>query len=88
MQAIVTKYHGPTNSRGARISAKAWAGRVSIPYPHELNSEQGHEKAARALMAKFNWFTDTKRKVRLACGGMPDTTGYAFVIEFVDEVGQ
>ena len=79
MQAIITKFHGPTNTRGARISATAWAGRVSIPYPHELNQEEGHEKAARALMAKFGWLKG--KEFKLHCGGSPDATGYCFVIE-------
>lgn len=54
-QAITTKYHGPTNTRGARITAAAWAGRVSIPYPHSLRTEEAHAKAARALIEKMGW---------------------------------
>lgn len=54
-QAIRTTYHGPTNYRGARITAVCDAGKVTIPYPYELNSEQGHRKAAEALMAKLGW---------------------------------
>lgn len=54
MFAILTKYHGPTDTRGARISAKfsVGGGRVSIDYPHELNGEACHEYAARALIAR------------------------------------
>lgn len=56
MKAITTKYHGPTNTRGARISASDLDGnRVSIPYPHELSGEDVHRKAAEALMAKMDW---------------------------------
>ena len=54
MQAIVTKYHGPTNLRGSRISAKCERGRISIPYPHELKQgEECHRAAAAALIARF-----------------------------------
>ena len=56
MQAIVTKYHGPTNVKGARISATSASGlRASIPYPHELSIEDAHKAAAQALCDKLNW---------------------------------
>lgn len=56
MKAISTRYHGPTNTRGSRISASDLDGnRVSIPYPHELSGEAVHRAAAEALMAKMQW---------------------------------
>lgn len=56
MKAITTKYHGATNTRGSRISASAEGGnRISIPYPHELDMEEAHRKAAVALCEKMNW---------------------------------
>lgn len=36
MQAIVTKYLGPTNHRGARIVAKAQAGRKVYAWQDDL----------------------------------------------------
>lgn len=63
-QAIVTRYHGPTNTKGARISATASAGRVYVPYDHALNADGNHEAAATALCAKFGWAGE------LACGGL------------------
>lgn len=30
MQAIETRYHGPTNTRGARVSARCEAGRITL----------------------------------------------------------
>jgi len=55
-QAIRTQYHGPTNYRGARIIATSSGGdRVTISYPYELNSEDGHRKAAQALIDKLSW---------------------------------
>jgi hypothetical protein len=72
-QAIVTKYHGPTNTRGARISASTASGiRVSIPYPHELNTDDAHRAAADALCAKLGW-TGT-----LIEGGMKQGNVYVF----------
>lgn len=56
MKAIVTKYHGPTNTRGSRISAQDSDGnRISIPYPHELNGDDCHALAAAALCRKMGW---------------------------------
>ena len=72
MQAITTKYHGPSNTRGSRISATSASGiRIYIPYPHELSGEEVHRKAAERLCEKLQW------KGKLACGGTKE--GYAFV---------
>lgn len=55
-KAIVTTYHGPTNSRGSRISAKdSDNNRVSISSPLELSGEEGHKLAAEALKKKMGW---------------------------------
>lgn len=56
MQAITTKYLGPTNFRGARIKASCEAGSVSIPFGHELRIEERHGKAVRALLDKLGWY--------------------------------
>ena len=56
MKAIVTKYHGPTNARGSRISASDEDGnKVTISYPYELSGEAVHRKAAEALCEKMEW---------------------------------
>lgn len=56
MKAIFTKYHGPTNFKGSRISASDSDGnRVVISYPYELSGEDVHRKAAQALCDKMNW---------------------------------
>jgi len=55
MQAIQTKYFGPTNTKGARIKATCAAGSLTIPYPHELSGQAVHRKAAEALAAKLGW---------------------------------
>lgn len=72
-QAIETRYLGPTNHRGGRIKAIAWAGSVTIPYPHELNHEDGHRAAAQALIAKLGW------QGTYAQGGNARGDGYVFV---------
>jgi hypothetical protein len=54
MKAIITKYHGPTNSRGSRISASDEDGnRVTVSYDHA--SHDPHRLAAIALCKKMGW---------------------------------
>ena len=72
-QAIITKYHGPTNTRGSRISAACWGGKVSVSYDHGLNATENHEAAAGALIVKMGW------SGQWTGGGTPDERGYAFV---------
>ena len=57
MQTIKTKYHGPTNARGSRISATASGcrKRVTVSYDHALNAENNHKAAALKLMESLNW---------------------------------
>lgn len=76
MQAILTRYHGPTDYHGARITARCEAGKVTIPYPHELSGEAVHRAAAIALCSKLGWNPD-----HLIAGALPDSSpdSYAFV---------
>lgn len=72
MKAIVTKYMGPTNFRGARIKASDEDGNnITIGYDHALNSEDAHRKAAEALRDKMKW------QGKLICGSLKH--GYVFV---------
>lgn len=74
MKAIITKYKGPTNTKGSRIYASDGDNnRISIPYPYELSGEAVHKEAAIALCKKMGWPTD------LLGGGLKD--GYAFVFK-------
>ena len=73
MQAIETKYLGPTNFRGARIKATAQAGSITIPWDHELNVEGNHDAAARALVRKWGWFGSWIR------GALPSGRGNVYV---------
>lgn len=51
MQAIETKYFGPTNFKGSRIRAKFMESGKSktIHWDYELNPRENHEKAMEAL---------------------------------------
>ena len=53
MQAIITKFLGPTDTKGSRIKAFADAGSVTIGYPHELSGEDAFRAAAVALCEKL-----------------------------------
>jgi hypothetical protein len=65
--AIETRYQGPTDTKGSRIVAKLkgpkhWHDerqrQLTMPYKHELNSEDNHYLAMALLVAKWddpNW---------------------------------
>ena len=55
MQAIETRYLGPTNHRGARIKATAQAGSLTVPYDYALNTDENHTAAAKAFAEKLGW---------------------------------
>ena len=54
--ASVTRYHGPTDTIGARVSARMTGARTAwIPYPHELGGRDAHAAAAAVQMARAGW---------------------------------
>lgn len=55
MQAVKTKYYGPTNCRGSKIIASCEAGKIQMPYRHELNIDENHRAACVALIKKLWW---------------------------------
>ncbi len=76
-QAIVTKFLGPTNFRGARVKATSAAGlHVVVPWDYSFNVEDNHVFAARALAEKLSW-TDGTDFDDWAGGSLSD--GYVFV---------
>jgi hypothetical protein len=71
-QTISTKYHGPTDRRGARVSATSASGhRVILAWNHALNSDENHIASARHLAQKLQW------SGRWQAGAMPN--GCVFV---------
>jgi hypothetical protein len=66
MQAIITKYIGPSNTKGARIKAIASAGSVTISYDHNQDHDEPFRAGAQALCAKFGW------EFNHCNGGLPD----------------
>jgi hypothetical protein len=74
MKAITTRFHGPTDTKGSRVSATDEDGnRITISYSQVLNSEAAHAEAAIALCRKLGWAG------RLIAGGTKH--GYVFTFE-------
>ncbi len=55
MQAIVTKYISPTNTKGGRVKASCQAGSITLGWDHSLNPWHNHQAAAKALATKMKW---------------------------------
>lgn len=81
MQAIITKFFGPTNTKGARIKAECAAGSVFVPYSYEFNTQDAHWQAAKALIVKMGWqdWDAANGGSHWVCGGSPDGKGFVFV---------
>lgn len=66
-QAITTKYHGPTNTLGSRVSASCEAGRIYHEYEYDASlldvgecfqgntNDANHAAAAVKLLRKLDW---------------------------------
>jgi hypothetical protein len=77
MQAIVTKFFGPTNHRGARIRVSAERGSKWVSWDYELGAEENHAAAAREAAFSWGWL---ESGWELRSGGMPDGTGNCHVL--------
>lgn len=51
--AIVTTYHGATNTNSSYISARAKRGTTKVCYDYNLDGPANHRAAAEALKRKF-----------------------------------
>lgn len=76
MQAILTVYKGPTNSKGSRIIASSDAGRKTFSYDHALGVEGNHSAAANAYAKHLGWLG---KDVKLVSGSLPGGGEYAHV---------
>lgn len=79
MQAIITKYFGPSHVKGSRVKATCEAGSLTIAWDDSIDSEPNHHTAALKLCAKLGWTG------KLASGGMPKA-GYCYA--FVTRKGK
>ncbi|MBO4228031.1 hypothetical protein [Bradyrhizobium neotropicale] len=73
LQAIVTKYLGPTDRRGSRVKAYAAAGYIIHNWDSSLGSDANHTAAAKALATRSGWAGAWYG------GGMPDGRGNVYV---------
>lgn len=91
MQTIITKYAGPTDTKGSRVIAKCWLGKVTHNWDYS-GAERNHAQAAEGMVAKLNSDRikngyDDYLWVIVACGSMPDGTGDAYIIDLQSTEG-
>jgi hypothetical protein len=55
MQSITTKYMPATNTKAARVQAKAAASTKYISWDYALGTEDNHLQAAKAYQAALGW---------------------------------
>lgn len=75
-QAIVTKYLGPTNTKGTRVKATCFGGSITISWDYSLESEYNHKHAALILAKKMGWKQKGK-SFNFLGGSLPK--GYVFI---------
>ena len=74
MLAIETKYHGPTDFRGSRVSVKAeGCPRVTIEWDDALDAVANHDHAAIEFCHRRGWTG------KLARGASVSGRGYTYV---------
>ena len=75
MQAITTKYLGPTDTRDSRIIVRSASGRMTVAWAHELDIEDNHARAAWLYIRKRiddgDWRDDDAPWI---AGSLPDGT--------------
>lgn len=91
-QAIVTKYLGPTDTRGSRIQVKSWLGTTTLSYNCGMESYENHYEAILDHMNKkcggeIKWkivgcIEQLHEATRYTSfmGSNPDGTGYTVVV--------
>lgn len=64
MQAITTKYIGPTNTKGSRVKATTESGvSITLSWDSSLNSDENHVRAAKRLCSKMDWLMDGEKLI-------------------------
>jgi hypothetical protein len=72
LQAIATRWLGPTNCKGARIKAIAGAGSITRSYDH-TGADKERAEVAKELADKYGWAGAWFE------GGMPGSTDTVYV---------
>lgn len=84
MQAIQTRYLGPTDYRGSRVKASCQAGSVTLTWYDALDTEGNHDAAAFALADKLKW--NTGAHGIMMRGASPDGRGNVYVFARASEI--
>lgn len=84
MQTIITKYAGPTNTKGSRTKVKGWINSAFYPWDYSLSVKENHASACAQYVYELNKERqgDTNWEI-VASGTMPDESGYSFIINLV-----
>lgn len=69
MQAIQTKFIGPTNTKGSRYKAWCAAGTITIDADYSSDHYDNHVRVAQALRDKLGW---NDRHGKLVTGSLPN----------------
>lgn len=77
MQAIVTKYLGPTDHKGARVKARCEAGSLIVSWDDAKDTEANHDHAAHLLADRLGWLDGYHGT--MVGGGLPDGKGNCYV---------
>ena len=83
-QAIITKFLGPTKTKGARIKVTSAYGSITVGYHSAPDVTQGScwSRAAAQLILKMNLERNSEQSMWYLIGpdglAMPDGTGYVF----------
>lgn len=78
MQTIITKYLGPTDTKGSRVKVTSWMGSKTFSY--NAGSSNPHKEAFEQYMQHLQ-AKEGINYVLLAEGAMPDSTGRAFIVQ-------
>lgn len=81
-QAIITKFVGPTAKRGPRVKVTGWMNSALYQWDESLSIEENHSIAVGHYVYELNKERggDYQWSI-ISGGGMPDVSGYAFIIE-------
>ena len=76
---VITKYQGPTNSRGSRVKATSGSGKTAtVSWDHTLDAHDNHAAAATSLVWKVLGIPADN--LTLVGGTLPTDDGYAFAV--------
>ncbi|WYV99616.1 hypothetical protein Kassivere_00107 [Pseudomonas phage vB_PpuM-Kassivere] len=80
--AIITKFVNPTASRSSRVKVTSFLNSAMYHWDAGLSVEENHAVAVGHYLYELNKERTGDLKWAIVSGGeMPDTSGYAFIID-------